>query len=296
LALEWAKFKEERQAFESEKAAFEEERIASGLEIKLFVGNLGSETTEETVKTLFEQYGSVKEVHLLKDRDGKSKRSCFVKFFTTKEAKAAIEGLDGKHKDEDARDCFAVRMANAKGAVKAMPSAGVSGWGAQPGYPAADAGYGAAAGFGAANGYPANGGGYQQPAYNQPPPAFNGYGATGGAQFPAYSAPAPPAATGSMGSGRGPTGANLYVNNLTSTTTQQEVKAMFDDFGKVVSVKIFPANSGFAYGFVSFDDANAAQAAIRALDGQALPGSAGRALEVRLKSDKTSKGNRFAPY
>ena len=97
--------------------------------------------------------------------------------------------------------------------------------------------------------------------------------------------------------GRGPQGANLYVNNLTAETSQQDLQTMFGEYGtvtphsprpdhacsmhdpayihttftphshhihtthaKVLSLKVFPAGTtGFCYGFVSFDDSNSAQ-------------------------------------
>lgn len=229
---------------------------------------------------------------MLRDREGKSKRSCFIKYYTTKEAQAAIDAMDGKHKDEDSRDCYAVRMANPKGVnpKQAMPAANPWGAAGMDAYGQQAAAYGQQAAAAAAYG--------QQP-------GFGAYGAFGAAAagmqqpFGGFAAPAAapqPTATAAMGTGRGPEGANLYVNNLTAETSQQDLQAMFGDFGTVVSLKIFPANSGFCYGFVSYDDANSAQAAIRSLNGTALANSRGRVLEVRLKSDKSAKGNRFTPY
>ena len=67
------------------------------MEVKLYVGNLSYETTEEDVRNLFSQAGTVSEVALIKDRDtGTSKGFAFVTMSSQEEAKKAIEQFNGR--------------------------------------------------------------------------------------------------------------------------------------------------------------------------------------------------------
>ncbi|HLE27578.1 MAG TPA: RNA-binding protein [Anaerolineales bacterium] len=61
------------------------------METKLYVGNLSYATTEDDLRTLFAQAGTVKTVTLIKDRDtGRSKGFAFVEMTTQAEAQKAI--------------------------------------------------------------------------------------------------------------------------------------------------------------------------------------------------------------
>jgi cold-inducible RNA-binding protein len=65
--------------------------------MKLYVGNLSFETTENDLQDLFEQHGKVAEVSLLMDRmTGKSRGFAFVTMNDTAEANAAMTALNGK--------------------------------------------------------------------------------------------------------------------------------------------------------------------------------------------------------
>jgi cold-inducible RNA-binding protein len=67
------------------------------MEAKLYVGNLSYDTTEDELRTLFAQAGSVSEVALIKDRDtGRSKGFAFVTMSTQEEANAAIQQFNGR--------------------------------------------------------------------------------------------------------------------------------------------------------------------------------------------------------
>jgi RNA recognition motif-containing protein len=66
------------------------------MEVKLYVGNLSYNTTEENLRTLFAQAGEVASVALIKDRDtGDSKGFAFVEMNTQVEAEKAISMLNG---------------------------------------------------------------------------------------------------------------------------------------------------------------------------------------------------------
>src|SRR5436305_15250226 len=67
---------------------------------RLYVGNLSFNTTADGVRTAFQQFGTVSDVHLVTDREtGRSRGFAFVTKGTTEEAAKAIEGMDGRTLD-----------------------------------------------------------------------------------------------------------------------------------------------------------------------------------------------------
>lgn len=65
--------------------------------MRLYVGNLAFSTTNDELKAAFEQFGAVESATVIMDREtGRSKGFGFVDMGNDEEAKAAIEGLDGK--------------------------------------------------------------------------------------------------------------------------------------------------------------------------------------------------------
>ena len=66
------------------------------MESKLYVGNLSYQTTDEELRQLFAQAGTVNQVDVIKDRDtGMSKGFAFVTMGTSEEAEAAIRQFNG---------------------------------------------------------------------------------------------------------------------------------------------------------------------------------------------------------
>jgi len=64
--------------------------------MKLYVGNLSFETTENDLQDLFEQHGQVSEAHLMMDRmTGKSRGFAFVTMNDNAQANAAMSALNG---------------------------------------------------------------------------------------------------------------------------------------------------------------------------------------------------------
>jgi|SRR5579871_2396213 len=62
----------------------------------IFVGNLSIDTSEQALRTLFEAFGQVLSVKVVKDRDTKVPRGfAFIEMSSDSEAKAAIGALDG---------------------------------------------------------------------------------------------------------------------------------------------------------------------------------------------------------
>lgn len=65
--------------------------------MKLYVGNLSFETTENDLQDLFEQHGTVNEVRLMMDRmTGKSRGFAFVTMNDDTQANAAMSAFNGK--------------------------------------------------------------------------------------------------------------------------------------------------------------------------------------------------------
>jgi len=68
---------------------------------KLYVGNLSYKTTDETLRTMFAEFGEVTSATVITDRDsGRSKGFGFVEMEAEQAATAAIAALNGKMVDE----------------------------------------------------------------------------------------------------------------------------------------------------------------------------------------------------
>ena len=67
---------------------------------RLYVGNLSFNTTADGVRTAFEQFGTVSDVHLVTDREtGRPRGFAFVTMGTTDEAAKAMQAMDGQTLD-----------------------------------------------------------------------------------------------------------------------------------------------------------------------------------------------------
>jgi len=66
----------------------------------LFVGNLSYDTTEDTLRTLFAEFGQIESARLVTDRySGRSKGFAFVEMSTEQAAEEAIGGLNSRQVD-----------------------------------------------------------------------------------------------------------------------------------------------------------------------------------------------------
>jgi RNA recognition motif-containing protein len=69
--------------------------------MKIYVGNLSYEITEQKLREEFEPFGTVDSVSIITDRDtGKPRGFAFIEMPTVSEGKAAITGINGKAIDE----------------------------------------------------------------------------------------------------------------------------------------------------------------------------------------------------
>ena len=65
--------------------------------MKLYVGNLSFDTSEADLRSIFEQFGTVTETHIVSDREtGRSRGFAFVTMSNAAEGRAAIGTLHGK--------------------------------------------------------------------------------------------------------------------------------------------------------------------------------------------------------
>ncbi len=65
--------------------------------MNIYVGNLSYQMTNEELQGLFEQFGEVSRVNIIKDREtGRSKGFGFVEMVEEVAGKKAIEALDGE--------------------------------------------------------------------------------------------------------------------------------------------------------------------------------------------------------
>ena len=66
----------------------------------LFVGNLSYETTEEKLRTMFDEFGQTESVRLISDRyTGRSRGFAFVEMSTEQAAEEAISEMNNKQLD-----------------------------------------------------------------------------------------------------------------------------------------------------------------------------------------------------
>ncbi|CAI9107990.1 OLC1v1007489C1 [Oldenlandia corymbosa var. corymbosa] len=82
------------------------------LEHKLFVGMLPKNVSDAEVSALFSQYGTIKDLQILRGSEQTSKGCAFLKYETKEQALAAIESLNGKHKMEGSTVPLVVKWAD----------------------------------------------------------------------------------------------------------------------------------------------------------------------------------------
>ena len=86
---------------------------------------------------------------------------------------------------------------------------------------------------------------------------------------------------------------NIYVGNLSFAATEEEVRQLFEPFGKVESVKIVQdkySGRSRGFGFVEMPSADEAKAAITDLNGKEIKGRALSVNEARPRSEKPRGG------
>jgi len=68
--------------------------------MNIYIGNLSYNTTEDTLKSLFAEFGDIESVKVIKDRSsGRSKGFGFIEMPSNSEADQAIKALNGNRID-----------------------------------------------------------------------------------------------------------------------------------------------------------------------------------------------------
>jgi len=149
---------------------------------KVFIGGLAWHTDDTTLRTKFEEFGTVEEAVVVKDRDtGRSRGFGFVRFAQEGEAESAISAMNNVEFDgrtirvDKASDRSSNRPAggpgfggrggyNASGGQDGMYQGGGGGFHQNPYQPRQQGGYAHGGGWGGAPQY-GGGGGYSQQSY-----------------------------------------------------------------------------------------------------------------------------------
>jgi len=82
----------------------------------------------------------------------------------------------------------------------------------------------------------------------------------------------------------------LYVGNLSFTTTEEELRELFEQHGSTASVRVITdreTGRSRGFGFVEFEEDGSAEKALQALDGSEV---GGRALRVNEAQDRDQRG------
>ena len=86
---------------------------------------------------------------------------------------------------------------------------------------------------------------------------------------------------------------NIYVGNLSFSTTEDQLKQLFEPHGQVNAVSIIKdkfSGRSRGFGFVEMPDASQAQAAIAAINGKDMEGRALKVNEARSQGERERRG------
>jgi len=121
---------------------------------KLFIGGLSWNTTDDSLRHKFEEFGNVEEAVVVKDRDtGRSRGFGFVRYSSDEEADAALNAMNDQ--EFDGRRIRVDRASDRGGG-------GGGGGGRGGGYGGGGGGYGGGGGgYGGGGNYGGGGGGWQ---------------------------------------------------------------------------------------------------------------------------------------
>ena len=87
----------------------------------------------------------------------------------------------------------------------------------------------------------------------------------------------------------------LYVGNLSYQTESEGLRTLFQQFGEVVSATVLTdreTGRSRGFGFVEMSDANAAAAAVSALNGTEFEGRMLKVNEARERTERSDRGDR----
>ncbi|GFE55865.1 RNA recognition domain containing protein [Babesia ovis] len=248
-------------------------------EAKLFVGSIPKTADEALVRELFEPYGTLDDVFIMKDQNGASKGCAFVKMTYKEQGLYAIRSLDGLKQLDGCMRPMEVRFAESKSSKQQnmmhnqMPVRGAM---VQPPYhmptPSQLRQAGVWREYISPEGKP-----YfynEQTGHTQweRPPEFDNSGNS--TQMPS-----------------GPPGANLFIFHIPNEWTQYDLVRTFSQFGKILSSRIAADRSTGrhkGYAFVSYDSPDSAAQAIQHLNGFTV---LGKRLKVAIKKGEETSAS-----
>ncbi|TDH73696.1 hypothetical protein CCR75_002611 [Bremia lactucae] len=297
-----------------------EGQAGASQEHKLFIGMIPKTADENAIREVFELFGTIDEVYILRHpATGQSKGCAFLKFKDRTSALAAIEEVNGNVTMDRGTSPLVVKFADSRRQrlqrARNMAVATNSYWPLHPGaglaFPqlqqlqqqymqqmqafGAQAAAGlnpAIAGLGSPMGGTVGGAGsptnsfmYYNP-YGFAANAANPYGfmpavgptmesfdmqASGtGLELQGSGGDAAAKASRATSQLEGPTGANLFIYHLPHDLTDADLATAFAPFGTVISAKVYMdkiTGESKGFGFVSYDSAEAADAAIASMNG-----------------------------
>jgi RNA recognition motif-containing protein len=88
---------------------------------------------------------------------------------------------------------------------------------------------------------------------------------------------------------------NIYVGNLSWGTTEEALRATFEQYGEVISARIITdrdTGRSRGFGFVEMENEDEANAAIEALNGQPMDGRPLTVNEARPRAPRQGGGGR----
>ena len=88
---------------------------------------------------------------------------------------------------------------------------------------------------------------------------------------------------------------NIYVGNLSYTTTENDLRKAFEAYGTVSATRVIMdrvENRSRGFGFVEMPNAAEAKAAIEGLNNKDLGGRAIRVNEAQPRADRPPRGDR----
>ena len=85
---------------------------------------------------------------------------------------------------------------------------------------------------------------------------------------------------------------NIYISNLGFSVTAEDLKKLFAPYGTITSASVIMdkfTNRSRGFGFVEMPDRQAAEAAMRALNGSMLDGRSVKMNEAALKDQRSTR-------
>ncbi|EER15106.1 DAZ-associated protein, putative [Perkinsus marinus ATCC 50983] len=314
---------------EAERLGMHGEVVATGGDTKLFVSGLGPGTQEEELRTIFEPFGRINEVHV----PGPHALYAFVRFAEKEDALKAIREVNGRVTVEGSQRPLEVKVAESR-AAKADRNAHHQQQ--QHGYEGVGA-TGLRLMAGAAASLPING---ATSSLTSPgrldTPTINGIrgGSPSGTQAPRtagvwteyftmddtpyyhnartnevqWEMPAEfrnPINVHTAPQTKGPPGANVFVFWVPDAWTEDDLRDHFSSFGNIVSAKVVvDKHTGLSrgYGFISYDNAQSAGRAVAEMNG--FVAANGRRIKVQIKKgeedaaveERGRRGRSSSPY